>query len=60
MHSKIRLHFALLMEKVFHRLHGLFIAKFQGRMTTIFHKVIIDKSRGEVSLMEQDTIENVS
>ena len=37
MHSKIRLHFALLMEKVFHRLHGLFIAKFQGRMTTIFH-----------------------
>ena len=39
MHSKyvVRLHFALLMEKVFHRLHGLFIAKFQGRMTTIFH-----------------------
>ena len=24
------------------------------------HKVIIGKSRGEVSLMEQDTIENVS
>ena len=26
----------------------------------VFHKVIIDKSRGEVSLLEQDTIENVS
>ena len=24
------------------------------------YKVIIDKSRGEVSLLEQDTIENVS
>ena len=33
----MHLYFALLMEKVFHRLHGLFIAKFQGRMTTIFH-----------------------
>ena len=26
----------------------------------LLHKVIIEKSRGEVSLVEQDTIENVS
>ena len=28
--------------------------------TTFLGKVIIEKSRGEVSLMEEDTIENIS
>ena len=31
-----------------------------GRKNIVVDKVIIEKSRGEVSLMEQDTIENVS
>ena len=31
-----------------------------ARSNTVHIKVIIDKSRGEVSLLEQDTIENVT
>ena len=30
------------------------------KVTVCLHKVLIEKSRGEGSLMEQDTIENVS
>ena len=32
----------------------------ENMKNTLTSKVIIEKSRGEVSLMEQDTIENVS
>ena len=31
-----------------------------GTIIMVMIKVIIDKSRGDVSLLEQDTIENVS
>ena len=32
----------------------------QGQIPALISKVIIEKSRGEVFLVEQDTIENVS
>ena len=36
------------------------VVKMAGRVVCEVNKVILDKSRGEVSLLEKDTIENVS
>jgi hypothetical protein len=39
---------------------SIHITDIQQNIDIPVYKVIIDKSRGEVSILEQDTIENVS